>query len=84
MKVQGRIRWEVAPVRGSLLWSVTRDGVPQCTRLFKYRAVEFARLQCQDELDTWDLRSELMVKNRRGQYTREGSTFGADPRHIEG
>jgi hypothetical protein len=84
VKVQGRIRWEVAPVRGSMLWSVARDGELQCTRFFKYRAVETARAGCTYELEQDDVRSELMVKNRRGEYTREGSTYGDDPREIPG
>lgn len=30
------------------------------------------------------LKCELKVKNRKGEYTTEGSSFGNDPRRIKG
>jgi hypothetical protein len=84
MTVQGRIRWEVAPVPGSLLWSVSREGAMVDRRFFKYRAVEAARAACRFELEVYNARSELLVKNRHGRYTSEGSTYGDDPREVRG
>lgn len=79
-----RVRWEVAPLPGSILWTVRRAGLLVATRLFKFRAVELARAECQYELEQHGLLSELQIKNRSGQYTPEGSTYGKDPPEIRG
>ena len=79
-----RVRWEVTPVPRSLFWSVTRNGVERFRRLFKFRAVEGVRACCRFELREHGTHAELMVRDRRGRYTAEGSTYGDDPREISG
>jgi hypothetical protein len=79
-----RVRGEVAPLPGSILWTVTRAGMRQATRLFKFRALEYARAECRYEWENHHLKSELMVKDRSGRYTAEGSTYGRDPPEIPG
>jgi hypothetical protein len=79
-----RVRWEVAPEPRSILWTVKRAGMLVTTRLFKYRAMEFARSECRLEWEKYGLQSELKIKNRAGEYTKEGSTYGNDPPEIRG
>jgi len=80
--VSRRVRWEVAPA-GRLGWTVKRIGMEMGTFLFKYRAVNFAAAQCRQELEHYDLKSELMIKNRNGRYD-DPRTYGDDPPGSKG
>ena len=77
-----RIVWTVRPER--LGWNVVRDGKSAFWFLFKFRAVAFARRLCNFEWQHYHYPSELMIADRKGRYTAEGSTYGDDPRDIAG
>lgn len=78
-----RKRWEVAPEPMSILWTVRCAGMLVTTRLFKYRAVEFAAGECNLEWEKHGIKSELVIKGRDGQI-KDSRTYGDDPRSIKG
>lgn len=78
-----RVRFEVAPIRGVLGWSFTRDGEQERVFLFKYMAVKFAQGVAGLEWELSGTRSELVIKGRDGQI-KDSRTFGHDPVEIKG
>jgi hypothetical protein len=77
-----RITWTVRPEK--IGWNVVRDDKALYWFLWKFRAVAFARRRCNFELQHYHQPSELMIADRKGRYTAEGSTYGNDPRNIPG
>lgn len=77
-----RIIWTVRPEK--IGWNVVRDDKAAYWFLLKRSAVNFARRRCNFELLHYHQPSELMIADRKGRYTAEGSTFGNDPREVKG
>ena len=78
-----RVRWYVVPVPRSLNWEIRKGHAVVGTRVFKYRAVEFAVAECRFELQAHGTLSELLISGRDGRYT-DARTFGKDPRESVG
>lgn len=73
-----RVRWTVEPVRGIFGWEVRKNGHFQRKFLFQYLAIAWAAGECRNDLETWGICSELLVRGRNGQY-RDARTYGDDP-----
>lgn len=68
-------------------WNLTRhEGVVERIEwhAFKRLAVNAARSYCRLEWEKFHIPSELLIADRKGRYTDQGSSYGPDPRESAG